>query len=134
MADKFFSETWGPHAQDMWNTSPAVQGGLSDPDSFTYFMEMGVVDRDVRCEIEFSCGKCVYWGKPRRASDDCDFQIWATLAIWQQVASGQLNAVVALSSRQLEFRKGPVSEAIRNATAFEGVMVGMGSIDTDWDI
>lgn len=134
MAEKFFSDNWGLQAREMWNTNPAVQGGLSDPDSFSYFMEMGVIDRGVHCEIEFDHGKCIYWGSARRDGEDFDFQIWATLAVWQQVTSKKLNAVVALSSRQLEFRKGPVAEAIRNATAFEAVMVGMGSIDTDWDI
>ncbi|MCA1847050.1 MAG: SCP2 sterol-binding domain-containing protein [Actinobacteria bacterium] len=133
MSVKFFSAEWGEQARDMWNTSPRVQDGLADPGSFSYVMEMGVIDRDgVTTNLELECGKCAYWGLARHAADECDFQIWATLANWKRVCTGEVNPIMALSTKEIEFRKGPVSEAIRNATAFEGVMLGMGDIDTDW--
>ena len=131
---RFFSDEWGDGARAMWNTSKAVQEGLADPESFTYVMEMGVTDIGLSCQLEIEHGKCVYWGSSKRPPEKCDFQIWADLAVWQQVTGGELNPIAALSSRQIDFRKGPISEAIRNATAFEGVMVGMGTVETDWNI
>jgi putative sterol carrier protein len=103
-----------------------------EPEAFNYVIEWGEVG-GAACQLRTEGGQIVSFeaGQPR-PTDEVDFALWAKREIWHKAASGELDAVAAIAAKRIDFRRGPVAEAIRQAPGLKAFVKGFGTIPTAW--
>ncbi len=123
----FLSEEWINAYKDEWNTNEKLKKGLRGFNaSIKYYVE-GSGDA-VHLFVED--GEATAGGPADRES--YDFEMWAKLDHWKDLASGGMGPRAAMLTKRLKF-KGSMVTAMKFMGPFEDSLRLMGTVPTRWD-
>jgi len=126
---KFASADWCAAFKQVVDKDPQVYKGLVDPASFNFKMAIGMEDQHFH--IEFQKGRVSYLSEPKFEEKELQFIIMGEQDAWQRAAAGEA-ATQLLSMGKFAFKKGSISTAIRNAGAFNALLLDIGKVPTEW--
>ncbi|MBI2692976.1 hypothetical protein [Mycobacterium nebraskense] len=136
MAMKFLSDEWCAAAMKAINNNDAVYKGFKDPESFSYAMYFGLIDKpEVTTYFTFDKGKLTAWTTEKIHGDGpFDFGLRAKAEHFRMAAEGKQEPAKMLLGGLLRITDGELALAIENAEAFDHFLLSFAQVDTDWDV
>jgi hypothetical protein len=130
---KLFTAEWAAAATEAEKGHAAiVRAGFKDADTFTHVLALEATDLGREIYVDYASGNVV------AITDAMDEgRVWSRFAgkaeFWQQAADGVQPGSNLVMGAKLKLTKGPISELVQNAEAFNRLNLAFGGIgDVDY--